>query len=150
MTVQVAVYADVTRVENFHQQKRYIQSPRRINPYIRPYKSPSYPILSQRRVTHIGARPPRVEYRYNPRYNSYYQDRQPQRYVQTSCNSYPRRTIIAHPMSHPRYHVGERIDSLPFGAIKVLIDNRRYYSYENTYFVPRYNAGQRFYVVVDF
>ncbi len=48
------------------------------------------------------------------------------------------------------YQVGSMVDTLPLGARDVIIDNVRYYEYENYYFKPQRRNGIQMYLVVNF
>ena len=146
--LQTVVLAQSTRVEQFH-YKHYIHSPSHVSPYIRPYRSPSQYHDSTMRGPHrIISQRPRVEYRYAPRYNYYPRERviYPQRRVyQSSC-------AVPSPMPYAQQHyrVGQRIRELPYGSMEVIIDDRRYYQYEDVYFLPQRRSGVHMYLVVDF
>jgi hypothetical protein len=144
--VQSAVLAQSTRVEQFH-HKHYIQAPSHRSPYISPYRSPSlYHGGGIGRPHRIISQRPRVEYRYAPRYNYYPRQRvYPQRVYQTPCAVQP-----SMPYIQRHYRVGQRIRELPYGSMEVIIDNRRYYQYEDVYFLPQRRSGVHMYLVVDF
>ena len=60
--------------------------------------------------------------------------------------------VVSNPYSacSPRYPIGSMISTLPAGASTVIIDDVRYYEYENQYFLPKRRSGVRMYLVVDF
>ncbi len=78
-------------------------------------------------------------YRYN---DVYYQREFGAHGYQVVHNPYMNQTFC--------YQAGDMIDTLPLGASAVIIDNVRYYEYNNYYFRPKNRGGLRMYLVVDF
>ncbi len=144
--LQTVVLAQSTRVEQFH-HKHYIESPSHISPYIRPYRAPTrYHDKVVVRPHRIISQRPHVEYRYAPRHRYYpRQNIYPQRIYQKPCAA---QTPM--PYMQRRYQIGQRIRELPYGALEVMINNRRYYQYEDVYFLPQRRNGAHMYLVVDF